>query len=538
MKNTLRKSVISLAIITSLGLSGCFDGAASSPTLETTSLNKTSTGVITGFGSVFINGVEYETDNSVVTLDGVENAVGHDAGLKLGMVVTVSGDASGAVGNAASIEFNDEIEGMVTEVPVTDGSGVTSGALKIMGVTVNVDDDTVFDSSDATIAAVTDLALGHIVEVSGYSAGDGTVWATRIELKKLAREVDDKVEVQGKITNFDATTNTFTIGDMTVVVSADVLATLEADGISLADGMLVDAKSNVALNADGSLELTEIEVKNTGKKKFEFDADDDEVEVEGVVTATATAGVFEVNGASVTFDANTRFVHGTETTISLGLKLKVKGSVDTDGNFVAKTIVFKPTGDIKMSGPITSANATDNSVNMFGLTVLLVNDTFVEDDRDVAEEMRVKYLFGADDLTAGDWLKIKAYKNSKGELIATKMIRKTVNSGKSAKLQGKIEALTPDTLVSGVKVDVSSVSSLSSPAVGDRLELKGSFDETLNTFIATDGETASMEGPYIGGEDAEENMEEGADKDMATDSDADKDMNADNDSDSSNTMNM
>ena len=508
LNSSLRKSALTLAIIASFGLTGCLN-SSDEPSAETVSLNKTTTGVITGFGSVFINGVEYETDQSAVSIDGVANAKGVDDGLKLGMVVTLSGDASGSNGNALSIEFNDEVEGKVTAIPNVALDGTVTGVLQVMGITINTDEDTVFESNVTGIDTIAMLALDNIVEVSGYSAGDGTVWATRIELKKEMREAGDVTEIKGVISGLIV--NEFSIGDQQIIVSDEVLA---AAGITeLLDGMLVEVKSDADLNPNGLFIVSEIELKSQDKKVFDHDSNDDEVEVEGVITAAPLNGAlsFDVNGSTVTYDSVTRFVHGDVTTLAnTGLKIKVKGTVDASGAFLAQTVVFKPTGDLKMRGAITSADALNNTVTLFGLTVHLVNNTFVEDDRDVADNLRVKYLFGADDLVAGDWLKVKAYKNSIGELVAMKMTRKTKETDQLSKLEGKVDSLNP-TVVSGISVDLSSTSLV--PAAGDRVELKGSYDATTNVFTAVEGDTSSSEEHYVGGDDAEEHEEEHVDDD-------------------------
>ncbi len=503
MRKSLQKTAIALAIITSFGLTGCFDGKPAA-SLETSSLNKTTTGVITGFGSVFVNGVEYETTNANVNIDGVENAQGGDAGLKLGMVVSLSGDATGANGNAVSISFNDEVEGMVTTLPVSNGTG--GYTLTVMGLTINMDEDTVFENAVDGTLAISDIVIGNIVEVSGYSAGDGTVWATRVEMKSNARADGDTVELKGVIRDLSADGSTFTIGAMVLSITNAVLA--ENEITTLSDGMLIETKSDVALDGNGVMIVTEIDVKSEMKKRVETDGNDEEVEVEGVITAGITNSAFDVNGSTVIFDANTRFVHGAEANIATGVKIKVKGVVDTNGDFLAETIVFKPTGDIKLAGAITSADAATNTVSIFGLTINLVNSTFVEDDRDVAEDDLVKYLFGADDLVAGDWLEIKAYKNSNGELVAMKMIRTTPDTTPVSVLKGKVDS-TDLTLVSGVTVDFSSSNISPLPIAGDRVELEGTFDVNTGIFSATSGEASS--GPdenYIGAEDAEENKKD------------------------------
>ena len=109
----------------------------------------TSSGVITGFGSVFVNGVRYETENAriisadddSVILENPSNAQ-LQAVLGVGQVITVRGtrtDDSNGVAN--SIRFDDELVGAISSVSAGDGSFV------VLGQTVSVTPDTIIDDS-------------------------------------------------------------------------------------------------------------------------------------------------------------------------------------------------------------------------------------------------------------------------------------------------------------------------------------------------------------------------------------------------------
>ena len=58
--NTFQRKSLALAVFGALAFAGC-GGGSSSSTGSTTGAGVKHTGVITGFGSVFVNGVEYET---------------------------------------------------------------------------------------------------------------------------------------------------------------------------------------------------------------------------------------------------------------------------------------------------------------------------------------------------------------------------------------------------------------------------------------------------------------------------------------------
>jgi hypothetical protein len=90
-------------------------------------------GPITGFGSVIVNGVTYDTDAAEFTSDGV--VVTQDD-LKAGQYVLVQGtiDDNDTTGTASSVTFDDNVEGPVSSVDSVAGSFV------VLGQTVLIND--------------------------------------------------------------------------------------------------------------------------------------------------------------------------------------------------------------------------------------------------------------------------------------------------------------------------------------------------------------------------------------------------------------
>lgn len=490
-KLALKKTALALAVTGILGLSGCI----ADKTTNEVPVDKTTSGVITGFGSVFINGIEYETDDASFVVDGV---TGDESLLKLGMVVSLKGSASAdGTGDALSIEFDDDVEGIVISKDLADGLGT----INIMGVTVTVDEDTVFESKEDTIVSASDIAVGNIIEVSGHSSGDGSVWATRIEVKSAAKVSGKDMEVKGTITGLDTVAETFTLGSITVDYSAAVLK----DELTIADDLYVEVKSADGLNDSGALIASKIELEDEGEKSLEHEDGDDEVELEGVITKRVSDTEIEVNGHTVLLAASTRYAHGSATVTAVGMKIKVKGDVNANGDLVAKKVIFKPTGDLRLAGRIEATDVAMNTVTIFGVKIILGNSTMVKDDRDDDDlgndSENVKYKFGVDDLAVGDWIKVKAYTNKDGGLTATKMERETKDADEDAKLVGKLTLATgtTDYYVAGIKVDISALEGL---VTDSKVELKGSFENAV--FTATEGESKDADEHYVGGEGEDE----------------------------------
>ncbi|MBW2389839.1 MAG: hypothetical protein JRG89_15610, partial [Deltaproteobacteria bacterium] len=74
-----------------------------------------STGPITAFGSIFVNDIEWFIDDSEIELD---DQVGSEGDLRLGMVVRVEGDINreNGTGEAVRVFFNDELEGPIESI--------------------------------------------------------------------------------------------------------------------------------------------------------------------------------------------------------------------------------------------------------------------------------------------------------------------------------------------------------------------------------------------------------------------------------------
>src|SRR3569832_2097765 len=202
---TLPATALAIGLALSACYSGGGSGAASAGNASTTQ------GVVTGFGSVFVNGIEYEVAGDTdIQLDG-ERAT--ESALQVGMLVTLNGTVNpdGKTGTAHSIKFADQMKGVVDTNHIA-ANGV--GTITVMGQTVTVTAETVFESKVAGIISPDLIQAGNIVEVSGYASSGGAITATRIEVKAAAQTAGREIEVKGIVSNLTATT--FTLGALTV----------------------------------------------------------------------------------------------------------------------------------------------------------------------------------------------------------------------------------------------------------------------------------------------------------------------------------
>src|SRR5260370_6294831 len=114
------------ATLLAVGLGACSSSTSTPGSTANVNAARVSIGSITGFGSVHVNGVKFETTSAKITVNG-QAAMQTD--LKVGDVVAVHGhhDDSSGQDMADSIEFHDNVQGPVSMIAMTAGPAVVPG---------------------------------------------------------------------------------------------------------------------------------------------------------------------------------------------------------------------------------------------------------------------------------------------------------------------------------------------------------------------------------------------------------------------------
>ncbi|MFT3954440.1 MAG: DUF5666 domain-containing protein [Piscinibacter sp.] len=331
----LRKLVAAFAA-TAAALTACGGGGSSGGIGGTGSNPDVAYGGISNFGSVWVNGVEYQIGaDTRIRIDGQLVA---ESDLRIGMVVRVDGSISGK--RAGEITVDGAVKGWVEQV-------IDANQIVVMGQTIQIDTTTRFDNNVRP-------AAGERVDVHGLVAGDGVIAAGYIERKNTAPT--PPFAVKGVVKNQNTAAQTFQVGSLTVVYAAATIADMPAGSWN---GLQVEVKGNAGACAGipvcGTLTASQVEpngVDITGAEK---------AEIEGVV-ASPTAGGFTLGGMQVSTGASTRYEGGLATDLLAGTKVEVEGTV-SGSTLVATKVSFRDA--IRIEGDIASVSS--NTLTITGL---------------------------------------------------------------------------------------------------------------------------------------------------------------------------
>ncbi|MDH5668643.1 MAG: DUF5666 domain-containing protein, partial [Nitrospira sp.] len=393
---------------------------------------------VTGFGSIYVNGKKFETDDVTVEQDGEFRQCRIDqadtCGVKKGMVVTVHGSLNGDQRTAHSISQKDAVEGLVQSIS-PDGL-----SLIVMGQTVLVDSTTMFENSFTPV-------VGQHVEVNGHIRPAGLIHATFIELKSAAVTP----EVRGFVSDHVSGAATFKIGNLTVHYGGADIHNMPLPNGNNWDGRFVEVKGAGGAfipgpdsQTEGTLTAIKVERENDG-----IDSHADEFEVEGFVTnvmssdlAAGTAHFF-IGTREVRTTDNTEFRGGTIDEIMVGAKLSAEGSV-VDGVITADHVKFHDS--IRVEGDIMKTES--DTFTIAGLTSIMIS---------INTRTDFHGLSGLADVIEGAHVRVRGKMGSMpSSFLAASLELRSPDSDIS--IQGPVQMINGTELVIlGVSVDVQTI---------------------------------------------------------------------------------
>jgi hypothetical protein len=398
-------------------------------------------GPITGFGSVFVNGVRYDTNTA--TSFTRDDSPSVETEFEVGEVVVVTAeidDDNGTI-TAQSVAFEDAVEGPVTSA--------TPAQIVVMGQTVNIGANTSID--DSCPASLDDASI-VAVEVSGLPDANGVIDATRIECKFNLADVGE-FEVNGVVSAHDSNLRTFMIGGV-LQVDYSAASVDNFPGGAINNGDPVEAKGTDFDAGTNVLTATRVEYKGV---RFD-DAEDVHLEIDGFVTGFVSETDFSITSLAgpipvTTIPGTTVYEGGSAADLADNLKIEVEGDFDANGVLVATKIEIKTSTNIRVVGLVDMVNGDvitilDISVNTSTAT------TRFEDKRDDVDPFRVG------DIVAGDYVEARGQEQPPGQITAFLIERDDADP--DTELRGFVEDNSVSGrnsfVILGVTVDTSSVS--------------------------------------------------------------------------------
>ena len=386
-------------------------------------------GPISGFGSVIVNGVHYDTNGAIFSID---DSTGSESDLKVGQVVTMKTETDDQ-GNASATDviFDDEVQGPI------DSIDLINSTIVVLGQMVLINANTSFDDS-FTLANIDGLMVGDVVEVSGLVNADGVIVASRIE-PKLAT---DEFEVHGTITILDSGAQTFMLNELLVDYST---ATLEDFGSATpTEGDLVEVKGT-SFNANSALIATKIELETINDR---IGDNDDDAEIEGLITEFTSAQSFSVAGVPVITNSGTEYKYGAASNLALNVRIEVDGVFNASGVLVADEVEFENESDVEVVSVLDSVDSTNQTITIFGITFLVDASTRFEDKSDADLEP-----FNFSHLSAGDYLAVRGFTREGDGLYASLIEREDIDTRNE--VQGMVETIATDSLsILGVTITI------------------------------------------------------------------------------------
>jgi hypothetical protein len=445
-------------------LPGCGPGGAEVAGIDRGGYQGGAVGTVSGFGSVIVNAVHYDTTNAAIVVNG---APATEADLEVGYVVVVQANVpgDGSAPLATSIEFSHDIVGVIDSVAVAQNRFV------MLGQIISVDGATIFGAGiePASAAGLALLPASQVVKVSGLSASDGSLLATRVELGELG----EGLEITGIVSSLDGAASRLQIGALVIDFSG---ANLEGfTGGQPVVGDRVEAAGN-QLTAGGALLATELK-----RKELELSLEDgDELELEGLITSFASAASFSVSGIPVTTGAQTEFENGAATMLGLNVRIEVEGSLGAGGVLNAAEVEFKTVGEARVAAVTEAVDAAAGTLTVLGITVSVNSATSFEDKSPA--ELRP---FGLQDLSPGDPVRIVGTETAGGALLATQISR--TEPLEALELRGvATNLIDPQLTVLGVTVLTDAQTDIENDfftaAEGRLVQVEG--DTTTGSFLA------------------------------------------------------
>ncbi|NMT61996.1 DUF5666 domain-containing protein [Marinobacter orientalis] len=386
-------SALAVSILTACGGGG--SGASIDITDGGIRGTGSSVGPVSGFGSVFVNGVRFDTGglNGQVQSD---DGIAAESELEEGMILRIDGEwQDDGTGTANVVEYDDTLRGEVESV-APDGSGAGGYVeLVVMGQTVIIEKQTVVNGTTfANLLAGNGTGLN--VRVSAWRQADGSFRASYVGV--LTRNTKADVELEGVIEEGSVQQGSFTIGDIEVTYDASTVVFGEGLGVSdLVAGRFFEVEGDYST---GTLQAREIERDDFRRYGRNTDAD---IEFTSIIQdpfspdgSGSQQGTFVISGLIVRVTDDTGLDDDLAVSdLQQGILVQVEGEFTGARTILAEEITLRE-ANAEVTGVITSVvDRTAGTFEVGGVWVQVTSFTIITDN-DNDSRTSLENLFAGD----------------------------------------------------------------------------------------------------------------------------------------------
>ena len=472
MKPSFLLSTLTFTII----LAGCGGNSSSSnnpgvnspvvPVVPTVS-KVIKTGTITGFGSIYIDGKRYITNNAAVTKNGNTGRSITDlsVGMRVSLLVNESNDGSDS--EATQVSYERDIEGQVVSIDRNNN------LINVAGTAIAYNNLTHFIG-----VSESSLRVGERIEASGIVNQQGQYIASYIEIDN--DESNDGQEYTiGFISNLDVNNQTFELNSLTVNFA-------EAIGDTPSVGALVKVAGQVV---NGVFTASYIDIE--GQEDYRQWEDDalNRLEIHGIITALSPDNTtLSINGVVYNIAENVVL----EGTSSLIVNDLVEIYVNTDTNTITKIELENEQYrlDGKVKGTISEIDSNAKTITVNGVLYAIVASSRFEDDND--------QFIRFEQLSVNDKVEVVFVIDSQGQRLIQRLERESDDEFREEwELEGPIQNVDDQLqrfTLNGVEIQVNNQMRL---FVDDTLVMITPFFAALT---ASSNLEVEVEGQFINGE--------------------------------------
>ena len=427
--------LLAFLLVISIMTTACVEGTAETPsTTNPSSSSGNSGGIggsglfsigrITGFGSIFVNDIEFFFDTSTTIQLKDQLAAAND--LRIGMIVQVRGQFDGNSrrrGTASEIIYNAAIEGPILG-PVNSSNDNLQRSFSVLGQQIISDRwRTRFENSSYTA-----LAPGDVVEISGFVDANNMLHASRIARRPPFIADVTLVERDGLISALDTAQKRFTVAGIRIDYSQADLTNLNTGPTN---GQAIKVRGTLS-----SATATLLAARSVSALPSQRGQDGDEAVLEGIITRYTSVADFDINGQTV--DASRAELNPPTVILAANTQVKVVGKWQNNRIVASQVKVHK--FDVSVFAPVASTNPAAQTLELLPLNGQPTIRIQVTSASQLTDEVNSINPYRVADILPGDFLLVAASDTGAGIPLMAKQVDHV--APKDILIEGIIEAST------------------------------------------------------------------------------------------------